>query len=167
MNFFKNIQLTEQFLKLALKGAEWVLWLLVALSIFSLAIIIYKGIYFITLRAPLDAFISRIRQLIRSRNLDGARKLAEMTPGVEAKVILAGLRETTLGTMEDSMLAEKIRMKMQLEKSLAFLGTLGSNAPFIGLFGTVLGIIQAFHNLDPKQNPGQTKSMNHLHDILQ
>ena len=34
--------------------------------------------------------------------------------------------------------------KMKLEQRLAFLGTLGNNAPFIGLFGTVLGIVEAF-----------------------
>ena len=45
------------------------------------------------------------------------------------------------------MEAERIRVNLQLEKGLNFLGTLGSNAPFIGLFGTVLGIIHAFKDL--------------------
>ena len=43
---------------------------------------------------------------------------------------------------------------MRLERNLAFLGTLGNNAPFIGLFGTVLGIIQAFHDLSGNQAGG-------------
>src|SRR6185503_3349911 len=34
--------------------------------------------------------------------------------------------------------------KMRLERRLAYLGTLGNNAPFIGLFGTVIGVVQAF-----------------------
>jgi biopolymer transport protein ExbB/TolQ len=38
--------------------------------------------------------------------------------------------------------------KLRMEKRLAFLGTLGSNAPFIGLLGTVIGIIRAFHELN-------------------
>jgi biopolymer transport protein ExbB len=37
--------------------------------------------------------------------------------------------------------------RLHYERGLAFLGTLGSNAPFIGLFGTVLGIVRAFHDL--------------------
>ena len=43
--------------------------------------------------------------------------------------------------------------KMKLEQRLAFLGTLGNNAPFIGLFGTVIGIVQAFDALG-KQGMG-------------
>jgi len=39
------------------------------------------------------------------------------------------------------------RERARYESRLAFLGTLGNNAPFIGLFGTVLGIIRAFHDL--------------------
>ena len=37
--------------------------------------------------------------------------------------------------------------RIQYERGLAYLGTLGSNAPFIGLFGTVMGIVRAFHDL--------------------
>jgi biopolymer transport protein ExbB len=37
--------------------------------------------------------------------------------------------------------------RIRYERGLAFLGTLGANAPFIGLFGTVLGIVRAFHDL--------------------
>jgi biopolymer transport protein ExbB len=38
--------------------------------------------------------------------------------------------------------------KLRMEKRLAFLGTLGSNAPFLGLLGTVIGIVRAFHELN-------------------
>src|SRR5206468_1323803 len=37
--------------------------------------------------------------------------------------------------------------RLRLEKRLAYLGTLGNNAPFIGLFGTVIGVISAFEEL--------------------
>jgi biopolymer transport protein ExbB len=37
--------------------------------------------------------------------------------------------------------------RIRYERGLAYLGTLGSNAPFVGLFGTVLGIVRAFHDL--------------------
>ncbi len=39
------------------------------------------------------------------------------------------------------------RQKPAYERGLGFLGTLGANAPFLGLFGTVVGIIKAFHNM--------------------
>src|SRR5262249_55140363 len=48
----------------------------------------------------------------------------------------------------------KSRERRRFERRLAYLGTLGSNAPFIGLFGTVLGIIKAFHDLAANQAGG-------------
>ena len=44
------------------------------------------------------------------------------------------------------------RERPQYERYLSFLGTLGNNAPFIGLFGTVLGVIEAFHQLGAGPN---------------
>jgi biopolymer transport protein ExbB len=43
--------------------------------------------------------------------------------------------------------AELVRQRLRYDSNLIFLGTLGNNAPFIGLFGTVLGIIKAFRDL--------------------
>jgi biopolymer transport protein ExbB len=40
-----------------------------------------------------------------------------------------------------------IQLKLLLEKRLGILATFGNNAPFIGLFGTVLGVMKAFHDL--------------------
>ena len=45
------------------------------------------------------------------------------------------------------MAGAKARLRIDLERNLGVLGTLGNNAPFIGLFGTVLGIIKAFADL--------------------
>jgi biopolymer transport protein ExbB len=55
---------------------------------------------------------------------------------------------------------------MKLERNLAFLGTLGNNAPFIGLFGTVLGIIRAFHELSGNQAGGVAVVMAGISDAL-
>jgi biopolymer transport protein ExbB len=52
------------------------------------------------------------------------------------------------------MVGRKAHERMRLERNLAFLGTLGNNAPFIGLFGTVLGIIRSFHDLAGNQAGG-------------
>ena len=51
----------------------------------------------------------------------------------------SSVREIVAGTIE--------RGRLEYERRLAFLGTLGNNAPFIGLFGTVLGVIRAFFDL--------------------
>jgi biopolymer transport protein ExbB len=50
-------------------------------------------------------------------------------------------------SVEEHKAAALEQERVRFEKRLAFLGTLGNNAPFIGLFGTVLGIIRAFNDL--------------------
>ena len=61
---------------------------------------------------------------------------------------------TKADAVESAMLGAKARVRLRLERNLAFLGTLGANAPFIGLFGTVLGIIKAFKDLAGNQSGG-------------
>ena len=64
-------------------------------------------------------------------------------------MLLAGLKEISRGKagVQDIMEGESLRVGLFLGRRLSFLGTLGANAPFIGLFGTVLGIIHAFKDL--------------------
>ena len=64
-------------------------------------------------------------------------------------MLAAGLEMAHLGTesAERAMAGTVAAEKLMMERGLSFLATVGSNAPFLGLFGTVLGIIQAFHDL--------------------
>jgi len=66
---------------------------------------------------------------------------------MEAAVVRACLERAADGAAaaEEHKAAVVEQERTRYEKRLAFLGTLGANAPFIGLFGTVLGIIRAFH----------------------
>jgi biopolymer transport protein ExbB/biopolymer transport protein TolQ len=57
----------------------------------------------------------------------------------------------------DAIESGMIRARMDLERGSTLLGTLGNNAPFIGLFGTVIGVIMAFHQLGASQT---SQSMN-------
>jgi biopolymer transport protein ExbB len=56
--------------------------------------------------------------------------------------------------------------KPKLERSLGFLATVGSNAPYIGLFGTVLGIMKSFHDLAQSTGAGQTSVMSGISAAL-
>jgi biopolymer transport protein ExbB len=64
-------------------------------------------------------------------------------------VALAGLKSFSKGaaTVEEVMASRWMHEKQKLEKHLIILGTLGNSAPFVGLFGTVLGVIKAFNDL--------------------
>ena len=113
--------INQLFLGFTLLGAQWVLWLLILLSITSIGLIFERWSYFKKASQEIE---STIAQTIRGyspaeRETKGVRK-------VEALIIDA---------------------RVNAERRLNWLSTIGANAPFIGLFGTVLGIIKAFHDL--------------------
>ena len=59
-----------------------------------------------------------------------------------------------------------VREKQKMEQGLVILGTLGNNAPFIGLFGTVIGIIKAFHDLSMNPDGGPSVVMSGISEAL-
>lgn len=127
-------------------GAEWVMWILIALSIVSVAVIVERLAYFRRNSAP---EVLKLLPLLRVGKWDEAKKaLAEMR-GMEAEVLREALEATSGGadSVEDTVVGAIARRRPAFERFLSFLGTLGSNAPFLGLFGTVIGIIDAFASL--------------------
>jgi biopolymer transport protein ExbB len=150
------MNLTQKLLSFTLLGAEWVLWLLIILSVFSVAVMIERGLYYYSLRADFVSLADALRKHLLGGRFKEARKRLIDERGVEAEVARAGLEEAERGpdAVESAMLGAKARVRLRLERNLAFLGTLGANAPFIGLFGTVLGIIRAFKDLAGNQAGG-------------
>jgi biopolymer transport protein ExbB len=136
-------------------GAQWVLWLMLALSIVSLAIMLERAWLFWTLRDDVEALMRELGKLLRAGDLEGARRRLEASPSAEAAVVVAGVVEADLGAdaAEEAMAGASALQKLKLEKRLAYLGTLGNNAPFIGLLGTVIGIVGAFEELGKAGTP--------------
>ncbi len=130
-------------------GAEWVMWLLIGLSVVSVAIMLERTWFYFSLRDDLAALAQSFRDTLRKGDYEQAQKLLEKSPSAEAAVVMAGLAEADRGSQpaEEAMEGAKALQKMRLERRLAFLGTLGNNAPFIGLFGTVIGVVKAFEGL--------------------
>jgi biopolymer transport protein ExbB len=137
--------LTELFLKIALLGAEWVLWVLMLLSFANVAIIVERFLFFRRDKASADLLEQQLPQLLSNGDMRGAWQLVADNDAIEAQVVAAGLRAMQRGPQAcaEAMLSAKSRLKGKLDARLAVLGTIGSNAPFIGLLGTVLGIIKA------------------------
>ena len=130
-------------------GAEWVMWMLIALSVVSVAIMLERAWFYVSLRDDLPELASRLRDTLRKGDLSQAQKNLEASPSAEAAVVVAGLLEADRGAQaaEEAMAGAKALQKIRLERRLAYLGTLGNNAPFIGLFGTVVGVVKAFEGL--------------------
>jgi biopolymer transport protein ExbB/TolQ len=129
-------------------GAGWVMWLMLGLSVISVAIILERAWFFNSLRDDLNTLARDLKASLDD-SLEAARKRMGASPSAEAAVVMAGLATYDKGaeSAELAMDGAKALQKMKLENRLAYLATLGNNAPFIGLFGTVIGVIGAFKAL--------------------
>jgi biopolymer transport protein ExbB len=130
-------------------GAGWVLWLMLILSVVSLAIMLERAWLYWSIRDDITTLMRELGKLLRANDLAGARARLEKSPSAEAAVVVAGLVEADQGpdAAEEAMAGASALQRTKLEKRLAYLGTLGNNAPFIGLLGTVIGIVGAFEEL--------------------
>src|SRR5271170_3080656 len=135
-------------------GAAWVMWLMLGLSVISVAIILERAWYFWSLRDDLVVLAKELRAALDD-SIETAQKRMNTSPSVEAAVVSAGLAMADRGpaAVEEAMAGAVALQRMKLERGLAYLGTLGNNAPFIGLFGTVIGVVGAFAAL-ADQNKG-------------
>ncbi len=129
-------------------GAGWVMWLMLGLSVISVAIILERTWFFYNLRDDVGVLARDLRQALET-SPSAAEKRLEKSPSAEAAVVLAGLAMANHGVaaVEEAMEGASQLQRMKLEQRLTYLATLGNNAPFIGLFGTVIGIIGAFKAL--------------------
>jgi len=151
------MRLTERILSFTLLGSEWVLWLLVGLSILSVAVMVERAFFFSsTGKLDFEALGKELLRFLREGDVVGARRALAGTRSPESQVAAAGLDQIDRGTdaVSEAMASTKSRLRMDMERNLGVLGTLGNNAPFIGLFGTVLGIIKAFADLSHNQGGG-------------
>jgi biopolymer transport protein ExbB len=162
------MRLTERILSFTLLGSEWVLWLLIGLSVLSVAVMVERAIFLSARGMSFDALAKQLTQFLKVGDVAGARLVLSGLRGPEARVGVAGLEQAGRGTeaISEAMAATKSRVRLEMEKNLGVLGTLGNNAPFIGLFGTVLGIIKAFADLSHNQGGGAATVMSGISEAL-
>ena len=141
--------IVERLLKVALLGSSWVLYLLLFLSVVSFSAMFERYLFFKRHRVDFEGLRGEVRKLLLDRDLDGVEKLLGASKAIEARVALEGLRWAAggPGAIADAVDSELARVKSELERGMNLLGTLGNNAPFVGLLGTVLGVIISFHAL--------------------
>lgn len=130
-------------------GTGWVLWLLFGLSAASVAVFLERWLYFRSKTEDVDALAGTLDAHLDEGAYVKARELLAPMHSVGAVVARAGLKLAHRGPqaaekgMQSAIAVERKRLEMRL----TFLGTLGNNAPFVGLFGTVIGVILAFEEL--------------------
>jgi len=140
----------ESFMSMVQGGVEWVLYLLIATSVVSVVLFVERAWVY---RKATASVASLRKAIIKVLHGDGdretiARKFAESgtVAGRTAAVALSEMSRSPEAARE-MVEAHLLEEKKHLDRGLNFLATVGSNAPFVGLFGTVLGIVKAFHDL--------------------
>jgi biopolymer transport protein ExbB len=130
-------------------GASPVMALMIVLSVASVAVILERAWYFASARGDVRSLARALADRLADGDFAAARAAMQGSRSVEAAIVAAGIDHAHRGpkAASEAMAGAAAFQRMQLERGLAFLGTLGNNAPFVGLLGTVIGIVQAFDRL--------------------
>lgn len=140
----------------ALLGAEWVLYLLIVLSVLSIGVMIDRALWLRRRDVDTEEFVHGLRAAWRKGELEPFVARHKDSQAIPVRVALAGIAERGHGAdaVAEAMYGERTKWRKTAEKNLIVLGTLGNNVPFVGLFGTVLGIIGSLDRLhgDPTRD---------------
>jgi biopolymer transport protein ExbB/TolQ len=160
--------LVQKLLALPVFRSEWVLWLLLGLSLLSVAVMVERWIFYRRHKVGFESLREEFSKLLDKGDFEAAAKLLAKTDSLETNVVLAGLRGYAKGpeSVEDLLTGAMAREKSFYERRLSILATLASNSPYIGLFGTVLGIVRAFKDLSKDMASASTGVMAGIAEAL-
>src|ERR1700723_1204958 len=148
-------------------AAKLVVIVLFFMSAWSIGVMIARLIAYNGARKQSRQFAPAVAGAVREGKLDEAIKIADRYPKSHlAKVVVAGLQEFRAHQMSSDISGEEIDasrraleraeaiVHAELKRGISSLATIGSSAPFVGLFGTVLGIINAFKGISTEKSTG-------------
>jgi biopolymer transport protein TolQ len=154
--------LTDKIFAFAQLADQVVLWILIALSILSIGMILER--FFALRKAGSNStrIRARVRMALQSNSVEdveGISKEIDTLEGRAASYALKHMKDSGSRGLEELFNTFALTEKPELERFLGFLATVGSNAPYIGLLGTVLGIMKAFNDLASASDAGQQTVM--------
>jgi biopolymer transport protein TolQ len=148
----------EKFFEVAHLADRGVLYLLVILSLVSLLIIVERYLTLTKAARRASDLNAGIQKVLASANLESYKSLLGVGGDLENRSVDLGIQAIRVSGargLRESFDTLILLEKPKLERSLGFLATVGANAPYIGLFGTVLGIMKAFKDLGGASEGGQ------------
>jgi biopolymer transport protein ExbB len=140
----------EMLFKIADASAHGILWLMGALSVLSVSIMIERFFSLRSISSKSTGMAVQFRKLIEGQNLDQFEALSKDSQSLEGRALGYGLtfvRKHGENGLDELFNSFKTVERPLLEKNLNILGTIASNAPYVGLLGTVMGIMKAFNDL--------------------
>jgi biopolymer transport protein ExbB/biopolymer transport protein TolQ len=135
--------------------------ILLIMSIYSIAVAVERYLTYSAARTQSREFAPKVAQALKSARIDEAISISDKYKKSHlAMVVNAGLQEFQSGDDSDVdasrralQRAEAIKVA-EFRRGLSGLATVGSTAPFVGLFGTVVGIITAFQEMKNAESAG-------------
>ncbi|MBI5543437.1 MAG: MotA/TolQ/ExbB proton channel family protein, partial [Deltaproteobacteria bacterium] len=123
-------------------GAGWVMYLLIGLSVLSVALMLERLVYFVRFSSARTASLTA---MLSHGRFEEARNELGLASTFEGAVVRAAIDAAPGGpaAVDEVVACAIAHERPGFERFLSFFGTLGNNAPFLGLFGTVIGIIKA------------------------
>ena len=161
--------IVNQLMAITLFGSEWVLWLMLGLSVLSVAIMVERAFFFFRNRSEnFEVLLADLSKHLAAGNIAEAKKAATKDESLESRVAVTAMNAGAMGpeSVQHMVGSYILRERQRMDRGLVVLGTLGNNTPFIGLFGTVLGIIQAFHELSKNPAGGSAVVMSGISEAL-
>lgn len=147
----------ESMFKIAEASANFILYFMGFLSIVSFAIIAERWLTLRKLGAHSKELEGKFREVIETQSPEKIATLTQYDSSVEGRALKYGLNHISKSDssegLDEMFSSFKTMEKPKLEGNLYILGTIASNAPYIGLLGTVMGIMKAFNDLG--NSPGQ------------
>ena len=137
-----------------MNSGGWDMWLLLAISIVALAVVIERLVFFASQHGDTKGLLSAIGSKIQADDIPGAIKVCKAQNGMLPRILEFGLLrgEKNRADITDALSIALMEHLNSLERYLGVIGTVAVIAPFVGLFGTVLGIIRAFQDIALKGN---------------
>ncbi|MFH1098083.1 MAG: MotA/TolQ/ExbB proton channel family protein [Candidatus Desantisbacteria bacterium] len=134
---------------LAVLKESFTMMILLVCSMFLLAFVIERWWFFRKISVDTNKFMDSIQKFINAGKFMEAVSFCENATGAVPAVVKTGLINRYLHKpdLEELMISTRLEQMIKMERFLNVLGTLGNISPLIGLFGTVVGIIRAFHDL--------------------
>ncbi len=136
--------------RIADASASGILYFMAFLSVASVAIMIERYFALKKVGAQSMGMARGFRSVIESQDLSQIKSLSENTTSLEGRALGYGINYVNkhgINGLDELFNSFKTIERPTLEKNLNVLGTIASNAPYVGLLGTVMGIMKAFNDL--------------------
>ena len=146
----------ETLFKIAEASAFSILYFMGFMSVVSVAIMVERYFALKKISSDSSGMAQGFRTVIESQDIGQVAKLSEDSRSLEGRALGYGMvyvKNHGAGGLDELFNSFKAIEKPGLEKNLNLLGTIASNAPYVGLLGTVMGIMKAFNDL--ATSPGQ------------